>query len=183
MRLTQRKPVLALLTADQPDLLRWTPCSVSVVSSDYPHPLLLSVSVAVEVLLVLNTTTVSVDDPLSCLEAATVLGTHDFCLRGGAGQSNDCEQACNNNRSHSQYLSSFLNCLLRKRSVTGTTRMPASLDSPLLEPHVADQRTGVMRAMRPHPTDRSRKSACHRTSADSCTGDRAGTRPMPTLRR
>ena len=107
--------VAPLLWAGSTGSLRWTSCSVSVVSSDYPHSLLLSVSVAVEMLLVLNTTTVSVDDPHSSLEAATVLGTHDFCLRRGAGQSNDCEQACNNNRSHSQYLSSFLSCLRWKQ--------------------------------------------------------------------
>ena len=67
--------------------------SVSVVRSDDPHLLLLSVSVAVEVLHVVNTTTVSRDDPPSSLEAAAVLGAHDFCLGGGCGEKNaECDR-------------------------------------------------------------------------------------------
>jgi hypothetical protein len=65
---------------------RELPYSVSIVRSADPHPLLLSVSVAVEVLHVVHTTTVTIDDPLSSLEAAAVRGTHDFSLGGGAGQ-------------------------------------------------------------------------------------------------
>ena len=76
----------------------------------YSHSLLLCVSIARDVLLAGNTTTISTNDSHSSLPASTVLGTNDFCLRGGAGQRNDCEQACNNNRSHSQYPLSLIAC-------------------------------------------------------------------------
>jgi hypothetical protein len=72
------EPCLAPAGADFAELL-----FVIVVSSDYSHSLRLRVSVARDMLCVVNTTTVPANDSLPYLPTSAVLSTQDFSLGSG----------------------------------------------------------------------------------------------------